>query len=137
MAELKKIAGEAESFSLLEGYLAYRKGIVQEALAAFEKVASSNLTAKKNVALIHYNSGDYEKAIEIWGEILSEHAEDKESLINTVRAHFHLGNVEKAQECFTNAGMKVTPERYSPKKNPLAYESQIGDIQFDLMCEVK
>lgn len=135
--EIKKIAEDMTSLSFLEGYLAYREGSVQEALSAFEKVASSNLTAKKNVALIHYNSGDYQKAIGIWEEILAEQTDDKESLINIGRAYFHLGNGEKAQECFTDAGIKLTPERYSPKKIPLSYESQAGDLKFDLMCEIK
>lgn len=137
VAELKKLAGESEFFALLDGYIASREGNVQKALAAFEKMASSSLEAKKNVALIHYNKGDFQKAIEIWEEILSENPEDNEALINLGRAHFHLGNPEKAQEYFTKAGIQVSPERYSPKKIPLTYENLLKEIKFDLLCEAK
>jgi len=109
VAELKKMGEEPESLAFLEGYLAYRKGNDQEALTAFMKIASSSLAAKGNMALIHYNSGDYQKAIGIWEGILSEHADDKESLVNIGRAHFHLGDIEKAQECFTRVGLNVNP----------------------------
>ncbi len=137
VAELKKVAGESEFFAFLDGYIASREGNIQKALAAFEEMASSSLEAKKNVALIHYNKGDFQKAIEIWEEMLSENPEDKEAMINLGRVHFHLGNTEKAQEYFTKAGIQVSPDRYSPKKIPLTYETLVKEIKFDLLCEAK
>lgn len=137
LAELKKISGESEIFVFLDGYLKYRKGSPGEALAVFEKIVSTNLESKKNVACLHYNSGDYQKAIEVWEEILSEKTDDKEAQINIGRAYFHLGNSEKAQEYFSRAGLKISPERYSPKNIPLTYESILRDIKLDLMCKAK
>ena len=119
LAEFKKASGENELFLFLDGYLKYRNNKIDDALAAFENVVSTNLEAKKNMARLHYNSGDYQKAVEIWQEILSLNSDDKDAQISIGRAYFHLGDSAKAQEFFSQAGIKVTPERYSPKKVPL------------------
>jgi len=137
LAELKKTAGETENLAFLEGYVKFRKGNVEEALMAFEKIAPSNLGAKKNVALIHYNKGDFQKSVETWEEILTEHPDDKEAQINVGRAYYHLGNSEKAQDYFTKAGIKLPPEKFSPNKIPLSYETLVKEVKFDLLCGAK
>ena len=71
----------------------------------------------------------------MWQEILSENLEDKEALINIGRATFHLGDPEKAQEYFSQAGIEAPAERLSPKKVPLVYETHMKEIKFDLKCK--
>ncbi|MFQ6109624.1 MAG: tetratricopeptide repeat protein [Candidatus Aminicenantales bacterium] len=137
LSELKKTAEEDVVLAFLEGYLKYRGGNMDEAVAVFGRIASTCLDAKKNLALLYYNRGDYPKAIEIWEEILVEHPEDKGSQINIGRSYFHLGDSEKAEEYFTRAGVKIAPERYSPKKVPLIYEIVLKEVKFDLMCRAK
>jgi pentatricopeptide repeat protein len=133
--EFKKEAGGNELFLFLDGYLKFRNNKIKDALAAFEKIAPANLEAAKNIARIHYNSGDYQKALEIWQGILSQNSEDKDAQICIGRAYFHLGDSAKAQEFFNQAGLKVTPDRYSPKKVPLVYETQLQRVKFDLKCK--
>lgn len=135
LEELKKISGESGRLALLDGYLSYKNKRFEEALAAFEKSASSSLEARRNIASIHYNSGNYQKAVEVWEEILSNKLDDKEALINIGRASFHLGELEKAQEYFSKASLKISPEEYSPKKIPLGYGSLLKDVKFNLMCK--
>lgn len=135
--DLKKASGESEVFIFLDGYLKYREGNLEQALAAFEKLAPTDPAAKKNVALLYYNRGDYAKAIELWEEIISEDPEDREAQISIGRAAFHLGDSEKAQDYFTRAGIKIPPEKFSPKKIPLTYESILKALRYNLMCKVK
>lgn len=132
---LKKISGESELLVILDGYLKYRRGSINDALAAFEKIAPTNLEAKKNLARVHYNSGNYQKAMEVWEEIYSLQSDDKEAPLNIGRACFHLGNPDKAQEYFSKAGVKISPDRYSPKKVPLVYETIPKEVKFDLKCK--
>jgi len=135
LAELRKISGESELLIFLDGYLKYRNDSLEGAMADFEKVASTFLEAKENIARLHYNNGNYQKAIEVWEEILSQNADDKGALINLGRAYFHLGDSDKAQEYFSTAGLKISPARYSPKKMALVYEIQLEEIEFDLKCK--
>lgn len=135
LSGLKKISGENDLLIFLDGYLKYRNDKLEDALAAFKKIAPTILEAKKNIARIHYNSGNYQKAMEIWQEILSQIVDDKEALINVGRAYFHLGDSEKAQEYFSKVGIKTSPDRYSPKKLPLVYKTQLKEVKFDLRCK--
>lgn len=137
LSELKKAAEEDVVLAFLDGYLKYREGNMDEAMAIFERLAPSSLEAKKNLALLYYNRGEYTKAIEISEEILAEHPDDKGSQINIGRSYFHLADSEKAQEYFARAGMKIAPERYSPKKIPLTYKSVLKEVKFDLMCSAR
>lgn len=135
LAELKKASGENELFVFLDGYLKYRNNSIEAALEAFEKIQTYNLEGKKNIARLHYNRGDYQKAVEIWEEILSQNPDDKEAQINIGRAYFHLGDSEKAQEYFSNAGIKISPDRDLTKKVPLVYETLLKEVKFDLKCK--
>lgn len=137
LSDLKKIKEESELSIFLDGYLRYREGDSAGALASFQKLASTNDAAKNNVALLYYNGGDYSKARQIWEEILSENPEDREAQINIGRASFHLGETEKAQECFNQAGIKLPLEKASPQKIGLTYESLLKGLKFDLMCQAK
>lgn len=133
--QLKKTFEGTELFDFLDGYLKYKSGQLDQALADFEKMSSSSLEAKKNTARIDYNRGNYQKAVEVWQEILAGHPEDKEALINIGRAYFHLGDQEKAHKYFGQTGLKIAPERYSPKKIPLVYGQLLREVKFDLLCQ--
>ncbi|MFB0564770.1 MAG: tetratricopeptide repeat protein [Candidatus Aminicenantaceae bacterium] len=133
--ELKKITGETETTIFLDGYIHYTNKNVQASLAAFEKLAEKMPEAKRNIGCIHYNQGEYQKAIEIWEDVLSQKPDYKDIQIDLGRAHFHAGDTEKAQEYFDKAGIKISPARYSPKKIGLDYEVLFEEIKFDLQCK--
>lgn len=137
LSDLKKIREESEPSIFLDGYLKYREGDSAGALASFQKLAPTNTAAMNNVALLYYNSGDYGKARQIWEEILSVNPEDREAQINSGRASFRLGEIEKAQECFNQAGIKLPLDKASPQKIGLTYESLLKELKFDLMCRVR
>lgn len=135
LAQLEKISGKNDLLIFLDGYLKYRNDKTEDALEAFEKAASTIAEAKKNMARIYYNKGDYQKSLEIWQEILSDNLEDKDALVDVGRIFFYTGDTEKAREYFSKAGIEASPERFSPKKVPLVYETQIKGITFDLKCK--
>ncbi|MFW6160272.1 MAG: tetratricopeptide repeat protein, partial [Acidobacteriota bacterium] len=137
LAELKKTNEKNETMIFIAGYINYRKGNFQEALTAFEILATSSLSAKTNLALLYYNNGDYAKSVEKWEEILSEEPDNKMAQINMGRALFHLGDTSKAQEYFSKAGITPSPGKFSPKKIPLSYENMLEEIKFDLMCKAE
>lgn len=135
LVELKKISGEAELIIFLDGYMKYRKGSLEDALAEMEKISPSNVEAKKNIARLHYNSGSYQRAVDVWQDILSQFPDDKEAQIEIGRAYFHVGDTEKAQEYFASAGVQTSPEKYSPKNVPLVYENLLRELKFNLRCK--
>ncbi len=135
LAELEKISGKDDLLIFLDGYLKYRNDNTKDALEAFEKTASTIAEAKKNIARIYYNNGDYRRSLEVWQEILSQSLDDKDVLIESGRASFHLGDLEKAREYFSKAGIETSPERFSPQEVPLVYETQLRGIKFDLKCK--
>ena len=135
LAEYKGAKGEDEISIFLDGYLKSRNNKFQEALAAFEKVDPANLEARKNIARLYYNSADYQKSVEIWQDILTQHQNDKDALIGIGRAYYHLDDSAKAQEFFTLAELEISPDRYSPKTVQLAYETQLSEVKFDIKCK--
>jgi tetratricopeptide (TPR) repeat protein len=135
LAEVEKVSGKNDLLIFLGGYLEYRNDNPEDALEAFEKTASKIPEAKKNIARLYYNKGDYQKSLEIWHEILSESLDDKDALIDCGRIFFHSGDSEEPQEYFSKAGIETSPERFAPKKVPLIYETQIKRIKFDLKCK--
>lgn len=135
LTELKKISADDELVVFLDGYLKYRNGILDEALACFEKLAAGNLEAKKNVARLYYNSGDFKKAAEIWEEVLAAHPDSREALIDAGRSCFRLGNLEKARDYFQRADIAIPEQKQLPEKIPLVYETLLKDVKFDLMCK--
>ncbi len=137
LSGLKKINPGSELSIFLDGYLSYVKGDSAAALTSFQKLASTNDEAKNNVALLYYNSGDYVQARRVWEEMLVKNPSDKEAKINIGRASFLLGDIEKAQEYFNQAEIKLPPEKASPYKISLTYESMLKKLKFDLLCQVK
>jgi|GEM_PF-682777 len=135
LAEFKKISGESQIVIFLESYLQYKKNDLETSLAGFEKIAEKMPRAKKNMGRIHYNRGEYQKAIDIWEGILSQQPDDKEVQINLGRAYFQVGDSGKAQEYFDKVGLKISPARYSPKKISLIYNVLPKEVQFDLQCK--
>jgi tetratricopeptide (TPR) repeat protein len=135
LAKLEKKSDNTDLLLFLRGYIAYRNGKTQDALNAFEKTAPTIPEAEKNLALLHYNMGDYQKSFEYWQRIVSENADDKEVLINIGRTSFHMGDSAKAQEYLTKAGIDTPPEKFSPKKLPLVYDAQIKRIPIELKCK--
>lgn len=135
LSELKKISADDELVVFLDGYLKYRTGSSDEALACFEKLAAGNLEAKKNVARLCYNSGDYQKAAEIWEEVLAALPDSREALIDAGRSYFRLGNLEKAGDYFKRADIAIPEQKQLPDKVPLVYETLLKDIKFDLLCK--
>ena len=135
LGELKKIAGETETYIFLDGYIQYKNNNLTASLAAFEKLAGKMHEAKMNIGCIYYNRGEYQKSIEIWKELLSQQPADKNILINLGRAYFHTGDTERAQEYFDKAGLKISPDRYSPKKIPITYDVLFKKIKFELQCK--
>lgn len=133
--KLKEGVKDEELFNFLDSFLKYKNGQIEEALADFAKLSPSSLEAKRNTARIHYNQGEYQKAAAIWQKILAANPQDKEATINLGRAYFHLGDQEKAHKYFAQAGLKIAPERYSPKKISLVYGQLIQEIKFDLLCQ--
>ena len=114
--ELNKLSGRTPLVAFYEAYLAHKKGRDEESLAAFEKIATAIPEAEKNTGFIHYNQGRFDKALEIWADILALSPDDADALLNAGRASFHLGQAEKAQEYFDRAGIKILPSNYSPVK---------------------
>jgi tetratricopeptide (TPR) repeat protein len=135
LSKLEKISDKTDLLLFLRGYIAYRNGKKQDALDAFGKTAQTIPEADKNLALLYYNMGDYQKSFEYWQRIVSENADDKEVLINTGRTSFHMGDSAKAQEYLTKAGIDTPPEKFSPKKLPLVYDAQIKGIPISLKCK--
>lgn len=135
--KLKEGLEDEKLFNFLDGFLKYKNGQIEEALANFAKLSSSNLEAKRNTARIHYNQGQYQKAAAIWQEILTANPQDKEAAINLGRAYFHFGDKEKAHKYFAQAGLKIAPEKYSPKKIPLIYGQLIRVAKLDLLCQAR
>lgn len=137
--EVLQASGEEMTPGLrfLEGYLAYHLKEEDRAAAAFTALASEMTTARRNLAAIHYNRGDYQKALEIWESILVESPEDVDALRNSGRAYYHLGQKDKGQAQFEKIGLKLKVEKYSPKRLPLFLEDAFPEVAFDFFCEVQ
>jgi tetratricopeptide (TPR) repeat protein len=137
LEKLQKAGEKSDELSFFEGYLsAYTKNETK-ALESFSQIVDSMLAAKQNLAAVNYNTGDYQKALDIYLEILEENPKDAESLKNSGRAYHHLGQTEKGQAQFDIIGLKMKVEKYSPKKIPLVLIDPYADVQFVFMCDAK
>jgi len=108
----------------IKGYVNYMRGLENKAAPLFTKALEINpdlIEAKKNLACIYYNNGEWEKAIEIWRSVINEIPEDFESKLNMARAYFHLGRLEEARQQFEMFNISIPVEKYSPRKIPLVF----------------
>jgi tetratricopeptide (TPR) repeat protein len=135
LAQLKQALGDSPTFTLLEGCLLYRRGQIDDSLAAFEKVKDSLSEARLNMGLIQYNRGDYQKALDIWTGILSSAPGDKEALLHAGQACARLGNKERAREYFEKTGMTIPAEEYYPKMIPLSLGALVREVKFQFPCK--
>jgi len=134
LALLKQALGDNATVTFLEGCFLYKNGKIDDSLAAFEKVKDSMPEAKRNIALIYYNRSDYQKASDIWMEILTLAPDDKEILIQAGLTYLYLGDREKAQEYFNKAEITIPPEKYSPRTFPLSLGTIAREVKFQLPC---
>jgi tetratricopeptide (TPR) repeat protein len=137
LEKLQKAGEKSEELSFFEGYISSYTKNETKALESFSLVADSILAAKQNLAVVNYNKGDYQKALDIYLEILEENPKDAESLKNSGRAYYHLGQTEMGQAQFDIIGLTMKVEKYSPKKVPLVLIDPYTDVQFVFMCDAK
>jgi TPR repeat protein len=135
--KLTKISSDDATIHFLRGYMYNQNNKPTEAQASFEKALSLNpdfLLAEKNLALLEYNAGNYQKAIEILLDIIQQHPADKDAHINLGRAYYHNGEVEKAKQEFESVEITIAVDKYSPKKIPLLILELSKEITFKLNC---
>lgn len=94
----------------------------------------STAAARRNLAVVLYNQGDYQGALYIWLGILEEKPRDSDSLKNSGRAYYHPGEKEKGQAQFDTLEFKMKVEKYSPKTIPLLMVDLFTEPGFDFMC---
>lgn len=135
--KLQKASQASDELIFCEGYIAAHTKDDATAIQSFAQIADSMLAAKQDLAAVYYNKGEYQKALDVYLEILEEHPEDAESLKNSGRAYYYLGQTEKGQAQFDIIGLKMKVEKYSPKKIPLVFVDPFADVQFSFMCDAK
>jgi tetratricopeptide (TPR) repeat protein len=135
LEKLQKAGEKSDELSFIEGYINANTKNEAKALENFAQVADSMLAAKQDLAAVNYNTGNYQKALDIYLEILEENPKDAESLKNSGRAYYHLGQTEKGQAQFDIIGLEMKVEKYSPKKVPLVLFDPYTDVQFVFMCD--
>jgi tetratricopeptide (TPR) repeat protein len=137
LEKLQKAGEKSDGLIFLEGYISSYTKNEAKALESFSQLADGMLAAKQNLAAMNYNNGDYQKALDIYLEILEVNPKDVESLKNSGRAYHHLGQTDKGQAQFDIIGLKMKVEKYSPKKIPLILIDPFTDVQFVYMCDAK
>ena len=137
LEKLQKAGEKSDELSFIEGYINANTNNEAKALESFAQVADSIRAAKQDLAAVNYNTGNYQKALDIYLEILEENPKDAESLKNSGRAYYHLGQTEKGQAQFDIIGLEMKVEKYSPKKIPLVLIDPYTDVQFVFMCDAK
>jgi tetratricopeptide (TPR) repeat protein len=137
LEKLQKAGEKSNELTFYEGYISSYTNNEAKALESFSQVADSMLAAKQNLAAVNYNKGNYQRALDIYLEILEENPQDAESLKNSGRAYHYLGQTEKGQAQFDIIGLKMKVEKYSPKKVPLVLIAPYTDVQFVFMCDAK
>jgi len=126
-----------DSQAFLAGYIAWQTGNPEIAEARFSELAEAMPPARRNLAVILYNRGEYRKALDIWLGILEQSPRDADSLKNSGRAYYHLGETDKGQAQFDTLGFKMKVEKYSPKTIPLMLIDLYPEPEFDFMCRVR
>lgn len=137
LKKLQKAGESSPALTFMDGYISYYQKDTERAVEQFSKVSGEIAGANRNLAAIHYNKGEYQKALDVWLGILAENPGDAVSLRSSGRAYFHLGQKDKGQEQFDKAGLQMQVEKYSPKTIPLDMVDLFTDITFDFQCQVK
>jgi tetratricopeptide (TPR) repeat protein len=137
LEKLQKAGQKSDDLTFIGGYINAHTKNDAKAIENFLQVADSMLAAKQDLAAVFYNKGEYQKALDIYLEILAEDPKEVESLKNSGRAYYHLGQTEKGQAQFDIIGLKMKVETYSPKKIPLVFIDPYEDVQFSFMCDAK
>jgi tetratricopeptide (TPR) repeat protein len=137
LEKLQKAGEKSDELSFFEGYISSYTKNEPKALESLAQVGDSIPAAKQNLAAVYYNKGDYQSALDIYLGILEENPKDAESLKNSGRAYYHLGQTEKGQAQFDIIGLKMKVEKYSPKKVPLVLIDPYDDVKFVFMCDAK
>ena len=137
LKQLQKAGESSDALTFMDGFISYNLKDAKRAVQQFSSIAGAQLEAKRNLAIIHYNQGEYQKALDIWLEILEANPKDAPALRNSGRAYFHLGQKEKGQAQFDTAGLQMKVEKYSPKTIPLVMVDVFSEITFDFQCQVK
>jgi len=91
--------------------------------------------ARGNLARTFYNQGQYQEASKLWARMLEDDPKDLVTKLNLGRALFHSREIEAAAQHFKEAGITISPEKYSPKYLPLQYEieeDKILDFEYEL-----
>lgn len=108
----------------IKGYLSYEQGRENEAVFHIKKALEINpdlIEAKKNLAAIYYNSGEWEKAIEIWKLLIEKFPEDSDSRLYMAMAYFHLDRLDEAKQQFERLNISIPVEDYSLKPISLIF----------------
>jgi tetratricopeptide (TPR) repeat protein len=135
LEEVFKTEAKSDALSFLDGYIAYYLNEEAKAIEIFSQISASMPDAKRNLATAYYNQGNYAKALEIWEDMLKLDPKDVDSLRNTGRAYFHLGQTEKGQEQFHKSGLEIKVEKYSPKTIPLTLIDLFPESSFHFQCD--
>jgi len=134
---LRAIVGDDESSDFLDGYVSYYLKDESRALEKFRESQGKILESRKNLAIIYYNQGNFQSSLEIWNAVLAENPLDAEALKNTGRCYYQMGDKERAQQQFDKLGLKIKPEKYSPKTILLVFTDVFPEAKIDLQCRAK
>ena len=137
LKQLQKAAEPSAALDFIDGYVSYYDKDPKRAIDLFSKQSEEIIEAKRNLAIIHYNDGNYQEALDIWLEILADNPQDALALRNSGRAYYHLGQQAQGQAQFDKAGLQMKVEKYSPKTISLVMADLYKDIPFDFQCQVK
>jgi len=94
------------------GVVAANLGDNESARDSFEKAVQIDpdfLDAKKNLAEIYIATKEYDKGIGTYQEILKQHGDDIESLLNVARLYFEIDDVDSTRFILEKV-LKIDPE---------------------------
>ncbi|MGD8536824.1 MAG: tetratricopeptide repeat protein, partial [Candidatus Aminicenantes bacterium] len=123
----------------IKGYLSYEQGRENEAVFLTKKTLEINpdlIEAKKNLAAIHYNRGEWEKAIEIWKLLIEKFPEDSDSRLYMAMAYFHLGRLDEAKQQFEKLNISIPVENYNLKQISLVFIPWKDWTEFSIKYQV-
>jgi uncharacterized protein (AIM24 family) len=109
-------------------YLLYKRGNVEDALAAYRKLVDLEPAVgghQANLGLIYYKAQRYDEAQAAFARVLELQPGDAKALRNLGFCYERQGGLEKALDCFTRAGDEehaagIRARLLSPEKRPPA-----------------